>query len=101
MEIDVSAPLTHTCHAMALHTTHFVLRFQRGQQGSPDGDAIHHSAELEDDGLLLQAFRKLRELIGFYRSLVDAGCFVGGLRGGGVLPIRRLTVWGGKKSSSV
>lgn len=77
---------------MALHATHFVFCFQRGQQGSPNGDAIHHGAELEDDGLLLQAFGKLRELIGFHGSLIDAGCFVRGLRGGRVLPVRRLTV---------
>lgn len=101
MEINVSAPLTHTCHAMALHATHFVLSFQRGQQGSPDGDAIHHSAELENNWFLLQAFRKLRELISFYRGLIDAGCFVGGLRGGSVLPIRRLTVGGGEKNTQV
>ncbi len=88
---------THTCHAMALHAAHFVLRFQRGQQGSTDGDAIHHGAELEDDGLLLQAFGKLRELIGFHGGLIDAGCFLRGLRGGCVFPIRRLTVRGEKK----
>lgn len=81
---------------MALHATHFVLCFQRGQQGGPDGDAIHHGAELEYDGLLLQALGKLRELIGFYGGLIDAGCFVRGLRGGGVLPVRRLTMRGEK-----
>lgn len=85
---------TRTCHAVAFHATHFVLRFQRGQQGSPDGDAIHHSAELENNRLFLQALRKLRELIGFHRSLIDAGRFVRGLRGGGVLSVRRLTAWG-------
>ena len=91
MEINITSPLSHTCHAVALHAAHFVLCFQRGQQGSPDGDPIHHGAELEDDGLLLQALGKLRELIGLYGGLIDARCFVGGLRGGGVLPIRRLT----------
>lgn len=76
---------------MALHATHLVLRLQRGQQGGPDGDAVYHGAELEDDGLLLQAFGELRELVGFHGGLIDAGCSVRGMRGRGVFPVRRLT----------
>jgi len=81
----------HTCHAVALHAAHFVLCFQRGQKGGADGDAIHHGAELEDDGLLLQAFGELGELVGLHGGLIDAGCLVRRLWGGGVLPVRRLT----------
>lgn len=68
--------LAHTCHAVALHATHFVLCFKRWQEGSPNGDAIHHGAELEDDGLLLQAFGELGEFIGLHRRLIDARSFV-------------------------
>lgn len=37
---------SHTCHAMTLHASHFVLSFQRGQQSSANGDAVHHGTEL-------------------------------------------------------
>lgn len=76
---------------MALHSTHFVLGLQRRQQCRADGDSVHHGAELEDDGLLLQAFGKLRKLVRFHGGLIDAGRLVGGLRGGGVLSVGGLT----------
>lgn len=82
----------HTGHAVALHAAHLVLCFQRREQRGTDGDAIHHGAELEHDGLLLQAFGKLGELVGLDGGLVNAGGFVRRLRGGGVLPVRRLAV---------
>lgn len=81
---------TLTCHAVALHLTHFVLSFQRGQQRRTDGNPIHHGAELEDDWLLLQALWQLRELIRLHWRLVDAGGLVGRLRGGCVLSVGRL-----------
>lgn len=87
----INSPLALTCHSVALHAAHFVLSLQWWQQGSPNGDAIHHSTELKDNRLLLQAFRELRKLIGFYRSLIDAGRFVRGLWSGGVFSIRRVT----------
>lgn len=82
---------TPTRHAMALHSTHFVLGLERRQQRRADGDSVHHGAELEDDRLLLQALGKLRELVRFHGGLIDAGRLVGGLRGGGVLSVGGLT----------
>lgn len=62
-----------TCHPVAPHPAHLVLSPQGGQQRGSDGDAIQHGAELQDEGLLFQAFRQLRKFICFNRSLINTG----------------------------